>query len=62
MVLEPLDTDPNLLGITPQLVKSPKSSAFRVTGINTDYNIYSTIPLFWISKRPIIFIITNQGL
>jgi hypothetical protein len=36
MVLEPLDTDPNSLGITPQSVKSPKSSAFQVTGANTN--------------------------
>jgi hypothetical protein len=39
MVLEPLDADPNSLGITTQLVispKSPKSSAFQVMGINTD--------------------------
>jgi len=39
MVLEPLDADPNSLGITTQSVispKSPKSSAFRVTGANTN--------------------------
>jgi hypothetical protein len=36
MVLEPLDADPNSPGIMPQSVKSPKSSAFRVTGINTN--------------------------
>jgi hypothetical protein len=36
MVLEPLDADPNSPGIMPQSVKSPESSAFRVTGANTD--------------------------
>ena len=36
MVLEPLDIDPNSPGIMPQLVKSPKSSAFRVIGVNTN--------------------------
>jgi hypothetical protein len=36
MVLEPLDADPNSLGIMPQLVKSLKSSAFQVTGANTN--------------------------
>jgi hypothetical protein len=36
VVLDPLGADPNSLGITTQLVKSPKSSAFRVMGTNTD--------------------------
>ena len=36
IVLEPLDADPNSPGIMPQLVKSPESSAFRVTGANTN--------------------------
>jgi hypothetical protein len=62
VVLEPLDADPNSLGITTQSVKSPKSSAFRVTGANTSLQYMLNNSFIWIPERPVMFATTNQGL
>jgi hypothetical protein len=69
VVLEPLDADPNSPGITTQSVKSPKSSPVGNRRLLSEsrvqilvYSICSTIPLFWIPERPVMFAMTNQGL
>jgi len=60
MVLEPLDIDPNLPGIPIQLVKSLESSAFRVTGVNTNLQ-YMLNDSFILDSRATYYVYNDKS-